>query len=285
MDRNKEIQEIVRKLFAEKKIDLFIGFKKFRTSDISHPFIAKSEADADKLIFDEYCYNNLAKFIMSYKKFYPKIGILAKPCDIRAVVVLMQEHQFSKEEVVVVGINCEGMVKRNGKEQFFKCRICRPVIPENVADFWVGDKSEMAKKEPGCAELEEFEKLSNEEKNEYWEQEFSKCIRCYACRKVCPFCYCEECIVEKNQPQWIDKSMDTVNNRQYHLMWIMHLAGRCVNCGACERACVVDIPLGKITDKLEKSVKERFDYTSGEDLNKLPPIGLFKPDDKENFIK
>jgi len=67
-------------------------------------------------------------------------------------------------------------------------------------------------------------------------------------------------------------------------MRAFHLAGRCVGCGECERACPVNIPLMELNKKLTKDVKELFEYTSGIEVEEKPLFGTFKPDDPEEFI-
>ena len=78
----------------------------------------------------------------------------------------------------------------------------------------------------------------------FWEEELSRCVRCHACREVCPLCFCERCVADKTQPQWIESSPHGRGNLAWHLTRAMHLAGRCVGCGECTRACPAGIPLG-----------------------------------------
>lgn len=59
---------------------------------------------------------------------------------------------------------------------------------------------------------------SPKERWEFWEKQFSRCVKCYACRQVCPLCYCEVCIADKNQPQWIETSSHTRGNYHWNLI-------------------------------------------------------------------
>ena len=44
---------------------------------------------------------------------------------------------------------------------------------------------------------------------------FSTCIRCYACRDACPLCYCHVCFVDESMPQWVGKSQDRTDTLTY----------------------------------------------------------------------
>jgi Na+-translocating ferredoxin:NAD+ oxidoreductase RnfC subunit len=91
-------------------------------------------------------------------------------------------------------------------------------------------------------------------------------------------CYCKECISERNIPQWIGQSPSLKGNFEWNVVRAFHLAGRCVECGECERACPVNIPLMKLNKKMMKEMKELFDYTSGEKSDAKPAICDFYPE-------
>ncbi len=83
-------------------------------------------------------------------------------------------------------------------------------------------------------------------------------------------------------PQWVRRSVNISENTAWNIMRAFHLAGRCVGCGACERACPMDIPLMELNKKLEKDVKEMFDYESG--TEEKPLLAIFNPEDPEEFV-
>ena len=70
----------------------------------------------------------------------------------------------------------------------------------------------------------------------------------------------------------------------FHIVRVLHTAGRCVDCGACERACPLGINLGLLNKKVEREIQERFGYTSGLDPDETPAMAAFEEEDKEEFI-
>lgn len=308
-----QIRETAKKLLAEKKVDLVVGFSQGSLPLRSTPYFAKTPEQAENLIWSATCENNLANFV---RKRGEKIAVIAKGCDVRAIVGLIKEGQIVKENLYIIGIPCEGMIDRKkvneaaaGKEileateneseiiikgkdfeqtllkqdiMFGSCKTCQynnPVIFDELLD----EKAEA--KEADYSDIEAFEALSEEERRNFIAQEMSKCIRCYACRQACPMCYCSECFVDCGSPAWIGKSAQSVDdNALFQAVRVFHLAGRCVDCGACERACPMGIKLSLLTRKMVKDVKEIFDTEAGVNLEDPPALNTFKLEDKEDFL-
>jgi ferredoxin len=125
--RASEIRKIARSLFAEGKIELFLGFERGSLPLRSRPCFVRAGgagegADGtDKLVWDSFCANNLAAYLPKYyenlpnrpkkrEKPYQRIGIAAKACDLRSIVALTKERQVRRESLVVVGVPCRGMI-------------------------------------------------------------------------------------------------------------------------------------------------------------------------------
>ncbi|MHC4284418.1 MAG: 4Fe-4S dicluster domain-containing protein, partial [Planctomycetota bacterium] len=115
-------------------------------------------------------------------------------------------------------------------------------------------------------------------------REISKCVLCKACRSACPNCYCKVCFADQTRPNWTGSGAELSDIISYHLGRMFHQAGRCVDCGACVRACPVGIDLRTFTYKLVEEAKELFDYTAGLDLEQVPPLMEFNASDSDNFI-
>ncbi|RKZ25912.1 4Fe-4S ferredoxin [bacterium] len=270
------IREEARKAFEEGKIEILIGFGRgtLRATPI---FIEKKE-DVDKLIWDDTCWINLATYLRRFRG--KKTGIVAKGCDARSVVALIAEKQLKREDVYIIGVPCQGMKNEKG-EEFLSCRYCEYPTPP-VYDVLVGEKRE-GKKE-NYPDVSEFESMPPEKRWEFFSEEVKKCIRCYACREACPMCYCEECFADSLDPRWLEPGLSLSSLQFWHLVRAYHQAGRCSDCGACERACPMDVKILYLTRKLNKEVRELFGFVTGLDPEALPPLGTYSTEDKEEFI-
>jgi ferredoxin len=57
-----------------------------------------------------------------------------------------------------------------------------------------------------------------------------------------------------------------------------------VSCGACERACPMDIKMTYLTDKLNMDMHDTYEFTVGLDAETQPPFASFNLDDKKRFV-
>jgi ferredoxin len=291
-----QIREKAKELLQTKRVDLIIGYG--RASDgvsAMSVFISKEE-DSHKLIWDSYCVYNLSNYL---KEFPGKNkGLIAKSCDVNSIIVLLQENQLKREEVFIIGVECLGVIDekrlgldvKKGQDIAFaeKCKSCKSSIPL-VCDYVLKDKEK--KEKLTNSERDKYESIrkgeakSIEERSRFWQEEFSKCIRCYACRQICPMCYCPKCVADQTMPAWFSKATSLEGNFSWNVTRAMHLAGRCIDCGECERACPVGIPLREINKKIEKDIKELFNYEAGSSIEQKPLFACFDKDDPAEFIK
>jgi len=116
---------------------------------------------------------------------------------------------------------------------------------------------------------------------ERFQREIDKCILCFACRQACFGCYCKTCFAERGTPNWLPAEIDRGAKMAFHLGKAMHLAGRCVECGACEAACASGVELLYISKELSKFIEENYDYKAGMDPDASPPMSAFMEDDRE----
>ena len=115
-----------------------------------------------------------------------------------------------------------------------------------------------------------LEQMSNEEKFNYWFDQFSHCIKCYGCRDACPICYCEDCLLEA------DRGFIPPGEVPPHVMFpmvrITHVMDSCVNCGQCQDICTMELPLSRLIFLLSKKIGATFKYEPGMDASQLPPL-------------
>ena len=288
-----KIKKEAKRILEDGAVNVVIGFEEGSIPLKSTPIFIENPKEIEKLVWNKFCENNLVTYIRRFKG--KTVGIVANGCCSRAIVNLIIEDQFKREDVYIVGVPCEGMLDRkrmlrDGKTEenvdetylYTNCKYCSHKNPV-IYDYLAGEKIE--EKTAQFPDIEKIENLPGEERWSKFNEEVSKCIRCYACREACPMCYCEVCFVDVNNPKWLEGGADKPDVEFWNLGRAFHLSGRCVDCGACERACPMEIKILNLTRKLNKDVKELYDYEVGVDIKQKPVLGEFRFDDKEEFIR
>ncbi|MCS7254300.1 MAG: hydrogenase iron-sulfur subunit [Armatimonadota bacterium] len=280
-----ELRSLAKKLLGNGDVGVIIGYSMGRLGNIIPTFIT-SQDETELLMLNERCVHNLSVYLTNQlvTKF-GRVGIVAKGCDIRAINVLIQENKLSREQVFVIGVDCNGVLL-NG-DVAFKCYSCAVRRPK-FYDHLIESKTEVEQSimpDPRDELVSFMESLSPDERWDFWMSQFAKCIRCYACRAACPMCYCEPCIAERNRPQWIPTTVDGKGNLTWNLVRSAHLIGRCVSCDECYRSCPMGIRLDLINRKLYNVVRQMFGYEAGFDAQVHPPLTTFREDDLAEFIR
>jgi formate dehydrogenase subunit beta len=290
------IRREATRLLTEETVTTVIGFLPGRRTGTAVPGIVTTAQQAKELIFSPACVNNLALYLTKAKKDVPKKGtvaIVAKGCDLKALAGLLGESQLQRENLVLIGVACAG-VHGSGilpAEPLTvatiarKCRECTVHQP-TAADVVCGTLPTLPELAPlEREELARLEAMTPAERWAFWKEQFSRCIRCMACRQVCPFCYCEQCLCDKNRPQAIESSPRPAGNMAWHIIRAMHLAGRCAGCAECERSCPMDIPLNLLNRKMAKELKELYGHEAGMTPVEKGPLAQYDEKDDQSFIK
>jgi len=283
------IRAEAKRLLAEGLVTAVIGYKAGRRSGTALPTIVTDPARAEDLIFTPACVNNLALYLTKAKKDVAKKGkvaIVAKGCDMRALAGLMGESQLKREDLFIIGVACAGVHAGNGERSVArKCRECAVHTPAG-ADLVAGTVPVMPELTPvEGQELARLEAMTAGERWAFWKEQFSRCVKCYACRSICPFCYCEQCLCDRNRPQAVESAPRPAGNMAWHIVRAMHLAGRCAGCAECERACPMDIPLNLLNRKMANELKELYGHEAGLEAKEKGPLAEYREDDDQSFIK
>lgn len=307
------VQETIANWLQTGEIELFLGYERGTVPLRATPIFVRRPEDVSRLIWDATCDNNLATYLPKYRG--KKVGIMVKGCDARAVVGLIQEKQAVRANLRIVGASCLGVVDpklvarelnlpvedlggavvegdavvRQGtrlpvaKVMHDICRHCRQHSPLE-ADLRVGELVEDNNQGDPFAAVREMEALDAEARWERFESELRRCNLCYACRNACPLCYCTTCFVDRTTPRWMNQTVRPEDVQFYQIIRTFHLAGRCVGCGACSRACPQGVNLRLLLDKLRADVVEIYGYEAGLDAEAKPPLATYRENDYNDFV-
>jgi ferredoxin len=204
----------------------------------------------------------LNKFLIQLARCHPEetFGVLVRGCDARGLKALFAWNQLNPNRVVPVGIACP-------QELADACECMTPYPEEYVA----GEKAEGRNSE-SVARIEEMDVAH---RFTDWMKTFSKCIKCYGCRDICPMCFCKECSLEADELIHTGELPPEIPI--FHLVRAVHMAGRCIDCGLCDEVCPADIPLRTLYKKVADIVEEEFDYRAGYSEDKSPLNVLSPP--------
>ena len=264
-----KIKDIAAGLLASGEVQTVLGFGEAPGGGV-RPLFACDAAQTAEMVYDERCRTNLATYL--YRKEVTSLGkpaIVGGVQTLRSVIRLAAEKQLRDGGVVAVAMDTAG-----------NATICRTF--DDMETWLAGVAPTLSEEDTRL--MEKLEAMTPVERFAFWQSELENCTKCYACRQACPLCYCTQCTVEINQPQWIGVESNATGNTEWHIMRAMHLAGRCVECGECGRACPSGIPIHLLTMKMAKDVREHYGATTGMRRDEGCAMATFSPDDKENFI-
>ncbi|AEE17447.1 4Fe-4S dicluster domain-containing protein [Treponema brennaborense] len=261
--------------------------------DITPAVFSSAEELGREFVYNEFCGANMSKYLIKESRKEGKILVFLKPCDTYSFNQLIKEHRIIRENVYAVGVPCNGMKDPESGETAERCLVCRGkkhVAYDELlsADGVSCDESELdaetAKKR--FAKVAELEALSPDERFEFWRGELSRCIRCNACRNVCPACSCELCVFDNPGSGVANKApSDSFEENMFHIIRAFHVAGRCTDCGECSRVCPQHIPLHLLNRKFIKDIDELYgDYQAGADTESRAPLNTYTTGDVEPSV-
>jgi formate dehydrogenase subunit beta len=313
-----KLRQEAKALLEQKKVDWIIGFSRGSLKFTATPLVTQDKDDTEHLIINPFIVNNLADFLTGLEG---RIGIVAKGCDSRSIVSLIQDNKLVRENLVILAVPCPGLIdlakieKLLGKDRdeldditrdgdrvtvtvdgqkkefpasqvlFDHCLACELPTPQEY-DILLGEPRPPAPElEASGQSIAKLKKTPPAERWQFWKNELSRCIRCYACRNACPACFCQRCFVEETEPQWLMPIPRWQDNLNFQIIRNIHIAGRCTDCGECERVCPVNIPLRSLTREIYDIVGELFQFKSGMDKEAQPLMVHYEQEEAEESFR
>ena len=318
------MQELVKRakeLLADGTVARVLGWKNGDLSYNPEPAFFENEAELENFVYDGFCGANLSKYMIEAGKQEGKTLVFLKPCDTYSFNQLLKEHRVLRENAYIIGVGCRGKldVERMKKlgikgitavsgaemdgpdtltvETLYgtktcayndamleRCHVCKGK-EHMVYDEVIGESKD-TKDAERFSEVEKIEAMSPEEKFAFFQKELSKCIRCNACRNVCPACSCRKCVFDSTKFDSAQKAnVDSFEEKMFHVIRAFHVAGRCTDCGECSRVCPQGIPLHLFNRKFIKDINEFYgDFQAGEDAEARGPLTNFTFEDVEPGI-
>ena len=318
------MQEVMKKraieLLADGTVAKVIGWAKGEFAyDITPAVFETAEEIEKNFVYDDFCGANVSKYVMKeQKKGDDKILVFLKPCDTYSFNQLTAEQKIKRENVYVIGISCDGKadvsrikaagidgitgIETEGENYIVKtiygdekiakqdalaerCVNCKSK-KLTVYDEIIGENGEVVSDSGRFDLVEKLENMTAEERFDFWRGELSRCIRCNACRNVCPACTCEQCVFDNPNSGVAQKAAaDSFEENMFHIIRAFHVAGRCTDCGECSRVCPEHIPLHILNRKFIKDIDTFYgEYQAGDDTDVKHPLISFTVDDVEPSI-
>ena len=314
-----EMLKRAKELLADGTVDRVAGWKRGEfTYDVT-PAVFESAEELDRdFVWDAFCGANLSKYLIRESEKTGRILAFFKPCDAFSFNQLLNEHRIRRENVYAVGIPCEGKadekklraagiegitgIREEGDSFAVETLYGDAAIPKKdalaerclsckskrhpVYDELLGEEGEDLPDDARFEAVAKLEAMTAEERYDFWRNQLSRCIRCNACRNVCPACTCENCVFDNPDSGISQKAAaDPFEENMYHIIRAFHVAGRCTDCGECSRVCPENIPLHLLNRKFIKDIDELYGtYRAGEKADTRNPLVDFTEGDAETTV-
>ncbi len=317
------MQEMMKKraieLLDSGDVTRIIGWKKGEFAYDPTPAVFETAEEIEKdFVYDDFTAANVSKYLIKEMTKDGKTLVFLKPCDTYSLNQLTAEHRIDREKVYVIGVQCDGKadvekIKEKGIDGIIgiesdgdsliiktiygdervnrvdvmsdRCLACKSKKLASYDEI-IGEDGEDI---PDCGRfdmVEQLEQMTSEERFSFWQGELSRCIRCNACRNVCPACTCESCVFDNPKSGIAQKAAaDSFEEKMFHIIRAYHVAGRCTDCGECSRVCPEHIPLHLLNRKFIKDMDDLYgEYQAGDDTESKHPLTSFTYDDAEPSV-
>ncbi len=312
-----ELEKILVKraeeLLSSGAVARVVGWTKGEFYHDPSPATFENAEQLKNFVYNDFCGANLSKYLINITKKDGKTAVFLKPCDTYSFNELVKEHRIDREKVFVIGVECQGKLDEYKLEnkgfsgitnEVFdaktvkldtlygegSCEKCEVLLEKClsckgkkhvVADETIIINEQEEVVSDRFSEVKKLEAMSEKERYEFWRLQLSKCIRCNACRNVCPACTCTKCVFDNPKSGVAAKANDVSFEEQlFHVIRAFHVAGRCTDCGECSRVCPERIPLHLLNRKFIKDMNTLYgDFQAGEIADGVTPLTSFTGDD------
>ena len=316
------MQELIlraKQLLESGEVARVLGWRKGENIWDVEPAFFGSVDEMNDFVYNGFCGANLSKYMIEASKLEGKTLIFLKPCDSYSFIQLMNEHRVSREKTYIIGVGCKGKLKIEnihaegildvegagypdcaenltvktlygdmtvpyGEVMLQRCHVCKGK-EHMICDEQIGQSADTLDADR-FSEVEKIEAMSAQDRFAFFQAELSKCIRCNACRNVCPACSCRKCVFDSNAFD-SDRKANTTSfeEKMFHIIRAFHVAGRCTDCGECSRVCPQGIPLHLFNRKFIKDINTLYgEYQAGARLDGSMPLTSYSQDDAEPGI-
>ena len=313
------MQELIARagaLLQSGEVSRVLGWRKGEHVWDVEPAFFHSAEELSEFVYNGFCGANLSKYMIEASKLEGKTLVFLKPCDTYSFNQLIKEHRVDREKAYIIGVGCKGKLKIENIDaagildvqgadypdcsdtltvktlygdqevsyasaMLERCHVCKGK-EHKIYDELMGESVDTCDADR-FAQVAAIEAMSPEEKFAFFQSELSKCIRCNACRNVCPACSCRKCVFDSNKFDSAQKANATsFEEKMFHIIRAFHVAGRCTDCGECSRVCPQGIPLHLFNRKFIRDINALYgEFQAGEDAETKGPLTSFRTDDVE----
>lgn len=319
------MQELInraKELLSDGTVTRVLGWKCGDMPYNPEPAFFENADALSEFVYNGFCGANLSKYMIEASALEGKTLVFLKPCDTYSFNQLLYENRVDREKAYIIGVGCKGKLDIEkiksmgikgiksisgaemtdncdtleidtiyGKKSvsyddamLMRCHTCKGK-EHKIYDEIIGESRDTSS-DDRFKDVEAIEAMSPEEKFNFFQAELSKCIRCNACRNVCPACSCRKCVFDSNKFDSAQKAnVDSFEEKMFHIIRAFHVAGRCTDCGECSRVCPQGIPLHLFNRKFIKDINEFYgEFHAGETADGDRPLTSFTFDDVEPSI-
>ena len=317
----KEVQlkalERAKALLESGEVARVVGWKKGDFCFDPSPATFETVEELNDFVYDWFCGANLSKYLIAISKKEGKTAVFLKPCDTYSFNQLVKEHRINREKIHVIAIECMAkldiekikaqgatavtgvevvdkevkVATAYGEETYYKpdvvltkCATCNKTHQVKDEEIILHERPQ--REVNRFEEVEKLEAMTAEERFAFWKAQLSKCIRCNACRNVCPACSCLKCVFDNPQSGISAKANDSeFEEKLFHIIRAFHVSGRCTDCGECSRVCPQNIPLHLLNRKFIKDIDGFYgEYQAGETSEGKTPLTSYTEADEDPSV-